>query len=119
MSGVTEPDGDKTKTIDLTDKPSAVLGKNQRASMAPVHPHSLTWAKVVKPFAFYIFSLVTLVIVAPFFFAAWTPQVDQGPILEWAKVVFPPVVGFASAVVGYFFGTRSVQNNDSEDTPEE
>lgn len=34
-------------------------------------------------------------------------------MLDWAKTVLPSVVGFASAMVGYYFGTRASQSEIS------
>jgi hypothetical protein len=28
------------------------------------------------------------------------------PMLDWAKTILPPLVGFGGAIVGYYFGTR-------------
>lgn len=88
-------------TIDLVERKGP-----KRASMVPIDQHSEVWAKVAKPFAQFVFLLVGLVIVVPFVLLCVT-RVDREALLDWAKTVLPPVVGFGSAVVGYYFGTRS------------
>ena len=106
----------KSVEVDLTAKPDAEqfdltekLGPDKPLQLGVVDSHSVTWASIMKPFGYIIFGLVTLVIVMPFFFAAWQPEVESEKIIGWANTVFPPVVGFASAVVGYLFGTRNPQ----------
>lgn len=38
-------------------------------------------------------------------------------MLDWAKTVLPSVVGFASAMVGYYFGTRPSQGEPTNRSP--
>ena len=101
-------------------------------------PYSLVWAKVVSPIAKSLLLLLATVMLLPFVFFYWlTPgQVRIVPppgttpdqvaaavkaaseavttrrlegMLDWAKTILPSVVGFASAMVGYYFGTRAGQ----------
>ncbi len=90
--------------VNLTEDPDK--GKGLKFDLEPYSP---LWAKYVAPFARFIFFLTAAVVLIPFFFAAWGSDKNLTEILDWAKVVLAPVVGFASAVVGYMFGTRSSQ----------
>jgi len=91
-----------TKTKDLT------IG-----AVADTPPWTPLWAKVARPFAYFVMVLVAAVVVMPFialFVHAVRTQQDSvrdvvnGQIIDWAKTVLAPVVGFGSAVIGYYFG---------------
>jgi hypothetical protein len=75
-----------------------------------VDQYSPSWASISKPFALIIFSLAIIVIVTPFVLLPWIQGLaakDKAAMLiDWSKAVLPSVVGFASAVIGYYFGTR-------------
>ncbi|HYU35794.1 MAG TPA: hypothetical protein VEW48_26855 [Thermoanaerobaculia bacterium] len=100
-------------------------------------PYSLDWAKVVKPVTWALLALLAAVMLLPFvLISTASPEVKVVPpagtppsefakltaaaveaasvartkdMLDWAKTVLPSVVGFASAMVGYYFGTRASQ----------
>lgn len=73
-----------------------------------VHDHSKLWANIAKPFAWFIFALVSIVIIVPFVIitinsiVTKTDHVDM--VMQWSTTVLAPIVGFGSAVVGYYFG---------------
>ena len=78
--------------------------------------------KIIRLFGVIIFTLVGLVILLPFaivLIQVWHCDGSCGDktdkILDWAKTVLAPVVGFGSAVVGYYFGTRSGSNPTSSE----
>jgi hypothetical protein len=109
--------------LDLT-KPEGAKGEG--VSLQDVPPFTELWAKLVSPFAWMVFTLIALVVVVPFVLltrwldmtnvAEWKVRSDA--MLDWAKTVLPPVIGFGSAVIGYFFGTRSSSsNNTSKSSP--
>jgi hypothetical protein len=94
--------------------PQIYLGQSDGSrSVEEVPSYSTVWASIAKPFAWFIFCLVAGAIAIPFLLIPLACVYDSceskalAPILDWAKFVFPPVVGFGSAVVGYYFGTRS------------
>jgi hypothetical protein len=83
-------------------------------SLAEVDHYSETWAGIAKPFAWFVFMLIAVVVVLPFgiVFVDGFRCGDRSSdlverLLDWAKTVLAPIVGFGSAVVGYYFGTRS------------
>ena len=82
-------------------------------------PQSPLWLGLVRPFGWGILGLVAVVIVIPFVVIAAEGQLDAEvrveKLLTWATHVLAPVVGFASTVVAYFFGTRSAQRFDRRD----
>lgn len=82
---------------------------------------SQTWAKVVKPFTWFIFCLLATAMAVPFLLISALPVgegVDRlGKIVEWAHTILPPLVGFGGAVVGYYFGTRGDQPDGSGRNP--
>jgi ABC-type glycerol-3-phosphate transport system permease component len=85
-------------------------------------PWTPVWAGIARPFAYFILFLVAAVISVPFlalFVQALRSQQDaaretiNGQIVDWAKTVLAPVIGFGSAVIGYYFGAR----NGAAETP--
>ncbi len=126
--------GEQSKTlgVDRTDK---VGLEGDRTD-----PYSLIWAKVVWPITRSLLLLLAVVMLVPFVFVLWlTPTqvkvtVPKGTpdqqvaaivqavaqdratkrlemVLDWAKTILPSAVGFGSAMVGYYFGTRAAQPN--------
>jgi len=96
--------------LDLTAQPKKPADE---AQLSAVDHHSATWAQIAKPFATAIFILVAVVVVLPFAIitanalacgARCGDNIDK--MFDWAKTVLAPIVGFGSAVVGYYFGTR-------------
>lgn len=89
---------------------------------SPVPPHSAAWARVVKPFTWFLFILLATVMVLPFAIILLLPAAQGGDkasqSIEWAHTILPPVVGFAGAVVGYYFGTRSSDRTDGTPAPD-
>ncbi len=90
-------------------------------------PWTPTWATIARPFAYFVLFLVAAVIFVPFlalFVQALRSAKDAaegvvtGQIIDWAKTVLAPVVGFGSAVIGYYFGARNgTPETPSDDTP--
>ncbi|MBO1319150.1 hypothetical protein [Acanthopleuribacter pedis] len=112
-----EPRGESDTAL-LTDSPSHALSVTRASGKkVSIAPHSSEWASIVKPFAYFIFCLTGAVMLLPFFliafFANEGDKLDQ--FLEWAKMILAPVVGFSSAVVGYFFGTRGAAGAAPDD----
>jgi hypothetical protein len=126
--------GEQSKTlgVDRTDK---VGLEGDRTD-----PYSLIWSKVVWPITRSLLLLLAVVMLVPFVFVLWlTPTqvkvtVPKGTsdqqvaaivqavaqdratkrlemVLDWAKTILPSAVGFGSAMVGYYFGTRAAQPN--------
>ena len=96
------------------------LSPPQNADEPPWTPF---WATVARPFAYFVLLLVAAVISMPFialFVHSLRTQQDaardavNAQIVDWAKTVLAPVIGFGSAVIGYYFGAR---NNTSEAPP--
>ncbi len=52
---------------------------------------------------------------SPFFILMCVDGATGEKIIDWAKTVLPPVVGFGGALVGYYFGTRGTQQVLSSD----
>ena len=56
----------------------------------------------------------------PFLIITIVDKDTAASVIDWAKTVLPPVVGFGGALVGYYFGTRGAQSGElSEDAPPE
>ena len=72
---------------------------------------STAWARIVKPFAFIVFGLLALVLMLPFIRLLREP--DHKDLLDWAKTILAPVVGFGSAVIGFYFGTSTAASRDN------
>lgn len=93
-------------------------GDAGKPSVRAVDQHSELWARIAGPFAWAIFVLLGVVIVIPFYLL-WlqggTGKERMDAILDWAKTVLPPAVGFGSAVAGYYFGTRLTGSSSDED----
>lgn len=76
-------------------------------SAQAVNQFSERWAEVVRPLTIGIFLLLAAVITLPFLLLLTDiEQTKLTAALDWAKTVLAPVVGFASAAVGYYYGTR-------------
>jgi hypothetical protein len=83
--------------------------QQQQVKFSPVDQYSERWAAIVRPLTLGIFLLLAAVVVGPFlllFAGLGSPALDKG--LDWAKTVLAPIVGFASAAVGYYYGTRQI-----------
>jgi hypothetical protein len=92
--------------------------KEEDPIMAGADQHSPFWAGVARPFALIIFILVSIVIITPFITLPWIQGLQSTEratmIVDWGKAVLPSVVGFAAAVVGYYFGTRVDQKTEAD-----
>lgn len=106
---MTKPGQTKTKSaINLKDPP-----KDQSVELKPLPLHSREWARHVRPIALSLLGLIGLVILLPFLIILKSDQEKALNALDWSKTVLPPVVGFGGALVGYYFGTRSAQQDAS------
>ena len=109
-----QPEGDAAlQPLDITRRQD---GDEIEAAEIPIY--SRLWAEVVRPFTFFIFTLLAAVILLPFPFV-FVEDVDaRNTAYDWSKTILAPVVGFASAAVGYYYGTRQAGSNalESEDT---
>ena len=69
------------------------------------------WLKEIKPYIRQVFYLTLTVILVPFglIMVTWgLPATEKADLMvDWGKTVLPAVVGFASAAVGYLFGSGS------------
>ena len=104
--------------------------------------------KVVRPISMFVLSLLAVVMLLPFLElvllaptgvkieslpAGTTPEQAQAAItaaaqgalaqrskdlLDWAKTILPSVVGFGSAMIGYYFGTRSTEGGSRPHGPD-
>ncbi|MCK6518924.1 hypothetical protein L6R46_28170 [Myxococcota bacterium] len=88
----------------------------------PDHHHrSVEWLRAIQPFGWYICLLTFSVIMLPFFLVmlvhSGDPAAKLKDMMDWAKTVLPPVIGFASALVGYLFGMRTAQPNSEAPRP--
>ena len=88
----------------------------------PDHHHrSVEWLRAIQPFGWYICLLTFSVIMLPFFLVmlvhSGDPAAKLKDMMDWAKTVLPPVIGFASALVGYLFGMRTAQPNSEAQRP--
>ncbi|MEY3213460.1 MAG: hypothetical protein RIT28_3941 [Pseudomonadota bacterium] len=88
----------------------------------PDHNHrSVEWLRAIQPFGWYICLLTFAVIMLPFFLVmlvhSGDPAAKLKDMMDWAKTVLPPVIGFASALVGYLFGMRTAQPNNEPQRP--
>ncbi len=90
---ITQP----TKPVDRS-KPAGGLVTQQE-----LLPHTPEWAGIAKPFTYFILILIAAVMLLPFAWFAWDKTSTN--MLDWAKTVLPPAIGFGGAVVGYYFGT--------------
>src|SRR5690349_2282015 len=106
----------RSNSLDLTTKPA----KSERIEVSAIPPYSARWAEVVRPLTRGIFTLLAAVLLIPFLFAFVADAAVRTAAYDWAKTILAPVVGFASAAVGYYYGTRSVTegNVDINETEE-
>jgi hypothetical protein len=62
----------------------------------------LEWANIAKPFTWFILGLIAAVMLLPFAFNPMTKE-----MMDWAKTILPPAIGFGGAIIGYYFGTSA------------
>ena len=97
---------DTSSLLDLR-KPEEGYG----AEVREIPPYSAEWAKIVKPVALSLLGLIAAVMLLPFLIVVCVQEETGEQVLDWAKTVLPPVVGFGGALVGYYFGTRGNQQD--------
>lgn len=109
------------------------------AAAAAIDQHSTGWAEIVRPFTFCFLGILVVAMFLPFLFV-WTlprpliklpngstPEIVNAAVraaldersrtaLDWAKTILPSAVGFGSAIVGYYFGTRSSSRAETPTT---
>ena len=110
-----QPVGESSgQDLDITTRQA---GDEIEAAEVPIY--SRLWAEVVRPFTFFIFILLAAVILIPFLFVFVDDVQARNTVYDWSKTILAPVVGFASAAVGYYYGTRQAGTNAlvSDDTP--
>jgi hypothetical protein len=123
---------DAEPDLDLSERKSE---KQPDDTLQPAGQYSPAWAKVVKPISWAIIALLSLLMVIPFFLIwefsskiqitipAGTKPEDVAALvkaaneataaqnvkdmLDWAKTFLPSLIGFATAMIGYYFGIRS------------
>jgi|SRR6185436_3131508 len=80
-----------------------------------VHDRSKLWANIANPFAWFVFSLISMVIVMPFIIIMVSSIVNKtdhmDALMRWSTTVLAPIVGFGSAVIGYYFGASGHSEN--------
>jgi hypothetical protein len=109
--------------------------KSADTALQLVQQYSTKWAEVVKPISWAVMVLLFLLMIIPFvliwrfstqvqinipvgtkpdevagiFKAATAATAAQNvkDMLDWAKTFLPSLVGFATAMIGYYFGIRS------------
>ena len=82
-------------------------------SWSQLDAHSTAWTNIIHPYAKMFSWLIILVILLPFFFVECSdagPTTKLEPFMAWGNTVLSPVVGFATAILGYYFG-RKVSNS--------
>ena len=79
--------------------------------------YSAEWARIVKPIGLLFWGLIAAVMLLPFLLVFCIDGIDDKEkaekVLEWAKTVLPPAVGFGGALIGYYFGTHGTQQEAS------
>lgn len=120
------------KTIDIV-RGQGVSDVSLEPRDGDVGHHSPAWAEVVRPFTVGFLIILSAAMFLPFLFlwnvrlelpadainaeaaasaASAVAQERTRAALDWAKTILPSAVGFGSAIVGYYFGTRSQQRSD-------
>jgi hypothetical protein len=84
---------------------------SQTPEVTEIDQHSPAWAEIVRPIANHLLALLSAIMLIPFVVIALLAGVGRltdpiDPMLDWAKTILPPLVGFGGAIVGYYFGTR-------------
>lgn len=102
--------------------PAAIPGKRGETPevappqpLAPLQhlaPRTEQWAKLVLPAAWFVLFLTGMVFLVPFFVIAAADLDTADKVthtINWGTHVLAVVVGFASAVLGYFFGVSTTE----------
>lgn len=109
------PNQPDANPLDITQPPP----KGERVNVKAVPPYSALWAEVVRPLTRIIFALLALVLLVPFAFVFVADAGTRTVAFDWAKTILAPIVGFASAAVGYYYGTRSADSNEPDSNGDE
>lgn len=109
--------GDDFTSVDLRTPPQNTTSVIVETNELP--KQSKVWAEIVKPFGILVFILLCLVIILPFISIIIWPgtnkEVFHQTIVDWGKTVLAPVIGLASAVATYYFGTGYNKTNQKMD----
>lgn len=75
-----------------------------------IPPNTRLWAEIARPFSFLVMGLVGATVLLPlvglYRLPGATVAERTAALLDWSKTILSPVIGFGSAVIGYYFGTR-------------
>jgi len=93
--------------LNIAEAPAA----GQEVPARRIGQYTPQWAKIVRPIARGLLTLLAAVMLLPFLMIALFggTGVEDEPVkqaLDWAKTILPPLIGFGGAIVGYYFGTR-------------
>lgn len=132
--------------VDLREPKGQTSISKTGISVQQLGQYSPEWAAVVKPISWAVMVLLSLLMVIPFVLiwhfssqvqinvpagtkpedaAAIVKAVNQASaaesvkeMLDWAKTFLPSLVGFATAMIGYYFGIRSgTSGQDTTQSP--
>ncbi len=103
----------QTASAKLAAEPSDPVARQQvtasLASLRQLQVGKRQWLNQVAPFVYLTFYMTVAVIVLPFLLILAVDSLPPTEVLDalvdWGKTVLPAVVGFASAAVGYLFGS--------------
>lgn len=115
----------KQEPTDLTDTPVLEtidvrhLEPDLGIELREASPYSPQWARIAKPIALSFLAIIATVILLPFLIISWGDKCRTDDVLDWAKSVLPPVVGFGGALVGYYFGSRHGHPSQSSEEQSE
>ncbi|HEV8040195.1 MAG TPA: hypothetical protein VGP62_15110 [Bryobacteraceae bacterium] len=115
--------------------------KSDDSDLQLAQQYSTKWASIVRPISWAVMVLLFLLMIIPFVMIwhfssqvqvnipagakpeevaaivkaanAATAAQDVKDMLDWAKTFLPSLVGFATAMIGYYFGIRSGASGQS------
>jgi hypothetical protein len=105
-------------------KPGATINikkpkKGEQIRVREVSQYSETWAEVVRPLTIALFTILAAVLLIPFLFVFVADPHVRTAAMDWAKTILAPTVGFASAAIGYYYGTRTTTARDDPPSDED
>ena len=109
-------------TINIQDPQKYVAEvKSKKTHLKEISPFSGAWAEIIKPYTIFIFRIISGVIFIPLLLLGYCAIRNCGQpdafkdMIDWAKTVLSPVIGFGASAVGFYFGTRSSNHSSDEE----
>ena len=100
--------GDAERKVAALSLPQAQDVPTAEVQATGAAPQTRSWAKLVLPLGWFVLALTACVFILPFLGIAVSgldAETKVTALVNWGTHVLAGVLGLASAVLGYYFGT--------------